>query len=87
MNLGLGTPFPDLKIVYKEGASSIPQSARNLLPMRMKMLLLSTMMIIYILSTSAGVIQDYPYFSQEVRVEYGDEEATNAMHNIKILDH
>ena len=47
------------------------------------MLLLSTMMIINILSTSAGVIQDYPYFSQEVRVEYGDEEANNAMHNIK----
>ena len=46
------------------------------------MLLLSTMMIINILSTSAGVIQDYPYFSQEVRVEYGDEEANNAIHNI-----
>ena len=47
------------------------------------MLLLSTMMIINILSTSAGVIQDYPYFSQEVREEYGDEEANNSIHNIK----
>ena len=51
------------------------------------MLLLSTMMIINILSTSAGVIQDYPYFSQEIRVENQDEEATNAMHDINRPKH
>jgi hypothetical protein len=69
-------------IVYKESGTIIPQSVQNLLPMRMKMLLLSTMMMTNILSASAGVIQDYPYFSQEVTIKYGDEEANNAMHNI-----
>ena len=43
------------------------------------MLLLSAMVIINILSTSAGVIQDYPYFSQEVRIEYQDQEANIEM--------
>ena len=33
--------------------------------MMMKMLLLSMMMIVNILSTSGGIFQEYPYFSQD----------------------
>ena len=58
------------------------QSARYLLPMRREMLLLSNMMIINVLSTSAGFIQEYPYFSQEGSVEYQDGEGNKAMQNI-----
>ena len=46
------------------------------------MLLLSMMMILNILSTSAGFIQDYPYFSQEGSIEYKDREGNTAMQNI-----
>ena len=46
------------------------------------MLLLTTMRKLNLLSTSAGFIQDYPYFSQEGSIEYKDREGNTAMQNI-----
>ena len=46
------------------------------------MLLLATMKIINIFSASAVVIQEYPYFSQEVRIDNQDEDANRTVENV-----